>query len=98
MALVGFVVIIFSISNHREVQLDFWPLPFTRDVPIYVVAIAASVFGFFAGGIVAWFSGGRMRRRARFASRHAQNLEKDLTTLKERIGDLESDKKSKPED
>ncbi|MAF49557.1 MAG: lipopolysaccharide assembly protein LapA domain-containing protein [Rhodospirillales bacterium] len=94
MVLVGFLLILFSISNRAPVSLDFWPLPFTKPVPVYSIVIATAVLAFLAGGIVAWYSGGRARRRARLASRRAHNLEKDLSTLNERIDDLEKKRKS----
>ena len=68
MMVVGILVILFSITNRQSVALDLWPLPLFVDVPIYAVVIAAAVIGFIAGGIVAWFSGGRARRRARVPS------------------------------
>lgn len=95
MLVVGFLVILFSITNRQSVALDLWPLPLFVDVPIYAVVIATAVIGFIAGGIVAWFSGGRARRRARVESRRAHNLEKDLSTLNERIDDLEKKRREK---
>lgn len=95
MMVVGFLVILFSITNRQFVALDLWPLPLFVDVPIYGVVIAIAVIGFIAGGIVAWFSGGRARRRARLESRRAHNLEKDLSTLNERIEDLEKKRREK---
>ncbi len=78
MMVVGFLVILFSITNRQYVALDLWPLPLFVDVPIYGVVIAIAVIGFIAGGIVAWFSGGRARRRARLESRRAHKLEKEF--------------------
>ena len=95
MIVVGFVVILFSITNRQSVVLDLWPLPLFVDVPIYGVVIATAVIAFIAGGIVAWYSGGRARRRARLESRRAHNLEKDLSTLNERIDDLEKKRREK---
>ncbi len=95
MMVVGFLVILFSITNRQSVALDLWPLPLFVDVPIYGVVIATAVIGFIAGGIVAWFSGGRARRRARVETRRAYNLEKDLSTLNERIDDLEKKHREK---
>ena len=94
MIVVGFVVILFSITR-QSVVLDLWPLPLFVDVPIYGVVIATAVIAFIAGGIVAWYSGGRARRRARLESRRAHNLEKDLSTLNERTDDLEKKRREK---
>jgi len=94
MVVVGFLVILFSISNRTPVILDFWPLPFTLPAPLYAAVIAAGIIGFFGGGIVAWLSAGRVRRRARFASRRASGLERNLETLKSEIGELENQRKN----
>ena len=64
-----------------------------RIFSLYAIALAAGVIGFVSGGVVAWFSAGRVRRRARTASRKANTLEKDLSILKEKIGDLEDERK-----
>ena len=93
MIVVGTVVVLFSISNRDTVIIDLWPLPVTLPTPIYAIALAAGIIGFVSGGIVAWFSAGRVRRRARTASRKANTLEKDLSTLKEKIVDLEDERK-----
>ena len=93
MIVVGTVVILFSISNRNTVIIDLWPLPVTLPTPIYAIALAAGIIGFVSGGIVAWFSAGRVRRRARTASRKANTLEKDLSILKGKIGDLEDERK-----
>ena len=95
MIVVGFVVILFSITNRDPVALDFWPLPFSKELPVYAIVIASAVFSFIAGGIVAWFSGGRSRRRARLESRRAHSLEKDLSTLNEHIDELERTRREK---
>ena len=95
MIVVGTVVILFSISNRDTVIIDLWPLPVALPTPIYAIALAAGIIGFFSGGVVAWFSAGRFRRRARSASRKANNLEKDLSILKEKIGDLEVERKER---
>ena len=93
MIVVGTVVVLFTISNRDTVIIDLWPLPVTLPTPIYAIALAAGIIGFVSGGIVAWFSAGRVRRRARTASRKANTLEKDLSTLKEKIVDLEDERK-----
>ena len=95
MVVVGFVVILFSITNRDPVPLDFWPLPFSKEVPVYAIVIASAMISFISGGIVAWFSAGRSRRRARLESRRAHNLEKDLSTLNEHIDELERIRREK---
>jgi uncharacterized integral membrane protein len=93
MIVVGVVVIVFSISNRSLVTLDFWPLPFLQDLPIYIPILATGFFGFLIGGIIAWFSAGGSRSKARQANRRASGLEKDLTILQGKIDELDAKRK-----
>jgi uncharacterized integral membrane protein len=95
MLVIGVLVILFAVSNRTEVVLDIWPLPFQLPVPFYAPVLAAAFLGFVGGAIVAWFSAGAVRRRARTASRKANDLEKDLENLKDKIAELDGAKKQK---
>ena len=91
MVAVGLLVMLFAISNRTLVTLDLWPLPVPEvTVPHYVPVLAAAFSGFVGGAIVAWFSAGKVRRRARTASKKASGLEKNLNKLKQQIEELES--------
>ncbi len=94
MIVVGVVVLVFSISNRNVVTLDFWPLPFLQNAPIYIPVLIAGFFGFLFGGTIAWFSAGGTRSKARKANRRASSLEKDLTILQEKIDELDSQRKT----
>ena len=95
MIVVGLLVILFAISNRTMVTLDLWPLPVPDIVvPHYVPVLVAALSGFIGGAIVAWFSAGKMRRKARTASKKATGLEKDLDKLKSQIEELEATKRA----
>ena len=87
--MVGLIVIIFSISNHGIVTLDFWPFPVFQDTPIYIPVLTSGIFGFSFGAIIAWFSAGASRKKARSANRRASSLEKDLIVLQKKIDELD---------
>ena len=89
MLVIGLIVVVFSISNHSIVTLDFWPLPVQQDTPIYIPVLAAGFCGFSFGGIIAWFSAATSRNRARKANRRASGLEKDLAVLQIKIDELD---------
>ena len=89
MSVVGVIVVVFSTSNHSLVILDFWPLPILQETPIYIPVLATGFFGFLVGGIVSWFSGGNIRKKARNANRQVSNLEKDLVVLQNKIDGLD---------
>ena len=85
-------IIVFSVNNRTEVVLDLWPLDTVPvPVPVYALALAAVVVGFLAGGVVAWNSAGKSRRRARTESRRADQAERNLAAAQARIERLQSE-------
>lgn len=95
MLAIGLAAVLFAVSNRGSVQVDFWPLPVVREIPLFLMVLAAALIGFIGGAIVAWFSGGRTRQRARRARRQVTGMEKDLHNLQDKIGDLE-DRQKRP--
>jgi putative membrane protein len=93
MLIVGIVVVFFSISNRVLVTLDFWPLPFSQEAPIYFSVLIAGFLGFIFGGAIAWFSAGGTRKKARQANRRASSLSKDLSVLQSKIDELDRKRK-----
>ncbi len=73
---VAIVLIVFAVSNGTSVTLRFEPLPYAIDLPLYAVTFIALVLGFVLGGIVAWFGGGKWRRRARRAEAESERLKR----------------------
>ena len=95
MVAIGLLVILFAISNRTLVTLDLWPLPTPEiTVPFYLPVLAASFAGFVGGAIVAWFSAGKIRRKARTARKKVSGLEKYLDKLKQQIEDLEASRRA----
>ena len=80
---------LFAISNLNTVGLTIWPLPFVIQVPVFVVALVGLAIGFFAGGIVAWFSAGRARARARSAERAVRTRDIEIEELRRKVQDAE---------
>ena len=69
------VVIVFTAENLQDVEIGLWPFAGKWAIPLYLVVLLCILFGFIAGGVVAWISGGRRRRRAReMANRNAMLL------------------------
>ena len=93
MLLIGLIVVVFSISNHSIVTLDFWPLPVFQDTPLYIPILTSGIFGFTFGAIIAWISAGTSRKKARAANRRETSLEKDLTLLQKKIDELDKQRK-----
>jgi uncharacterized integral membrane protein len=59
------LVILFAVVNRDPVSVNFWPLPWVANLPLYVVAFGAFFLGVLAGGTAVWRGGVRKRRRAR---------------------------------
>ncbi len=93
MIVVGILVVLFAISNRSTVMLELWPLPYLIPFPFYGAVLIAAILGFLGGAVVAWFSGGRTRRKARNARQKASGLEKNLVKLREKIEEMESHSK-----
>ncbi len=94
MVVVGALVVLFSISNQSLIVLELWPFPYSIQVQMYTAVLAAAISGFIGGVVITWFSVGSLRRKARFAFRRADGLEKDLEKLREKIEELEESRKS----
>ena len=94
MVVVGILVVLFAISNRSVVILELWPLPYFVPFPFYGAVLIAAFIGFVGGSVVAWFSTGNTRRKARHTARKARGLERDLDKLKEKIEELEISRKS----
>lgn len=82
-------VALFTISNLDSVELRFWPLPFAVEAPVFIVALIGLAIGFFAGGIVAWFSAGRARARARAAERTVRIRDIEIEELRRKVQEAE---------
>lgn len=73
-------IVLFAVSNRQLVDLHFWPLPDSLEVPVYSVGLLTMLAGFLIGGVVAWFSALETRQRARTAERKLQQaLENSLS-------------------
>ena len=83
------VAVLFALSNRGFVELSIWPLPFSVNAPVYLVALGGLAVGFFAGGVVAWFGAGRTRARARAAERTLRAREVELEDLRRKVKEAE---------
>lgn len=80
---------LFATSNRGSIELGLWPLPFTVQAPIYLVALCSLAVGFLAGGTVAWFGGARARARARAAERAVRRRDAEIEDLRRKAGAAE---------
>ena len=76
------VVVIFALSNMHEVTFGLWPFDDTVTLELFIAVLATFLVGFLCGGVVVWFSDGKVRRRARKAEFEAAGLKQENASLK----------------
>ena len=59
------VAVVFAVANRAPASVDFWPLPWVVELPIYLLVLGSLILGFFIGAGVAWLSAGKRRRQTR---------------------------------
>ncbi len=75
------VAVVFSIANRELITLDLWPFDLSLQPPLFVVLLASLFLGLLIGGLAAWLSAGRTRRRGRQARRRVAELEREVARL-----------------
>jgi uncharacterized integral membrane protein len=82
---IAIVLILFAVSNREAVSVEFWPLPFLADVPLYLLCFLSLLIGALIGAAIAWMAGHRNRRELRARRRRIEALERELTATQSRI-------------
>ncbi|MBT3360528.1 MAG: LapA family protein [Rhodospirillales bacterium] len=88
---VALAVISFSVNNRGSITIDVWPAPYSVEVPIFAVVLVSVLGGMVIGAIIAWFSGGRTRSRARSNARRAKTAEREAVALREQASEAEAE-------
>ena len=90
-AVILLITVDFVMTNGQPVQFGSWFLPWQIEIPAGLAVLLALSLGLLIGGFITWIAGGRARRRARTAERQIQSLQRELTTLLQRIEHAERD-------
>lgn len=69
-----------GISNKQPVPLKLEPIPFSIELPLFLVIFICFLAGLVFGGMVVWWRDGQVRKRARAAENRAGKLEKELNS------------------
>jgi uncharacterized integral membrane protein len=86
------VIIVFAVLNREPIELDLWVYQ-TPPIPAFVLTLIGIFIGFIWGGIVAWISAGRYRRRIRDLRRHVEADEREKAILRRQIEKLQAGEK-----
>lgn len=76
------LVVSFAVSNRDSVALGLWPLPFTVELPAFVLVLGAFVIGFLVGGLVVWLGQHGHRKAERRHQSRADKLAHELAETK----------------
>lgn len=76
--LAGLVGVVFALSNRQVLLIQFLPLPFTIEAPVYLVLMSMLFLGVVLGGVGAWVSSLGERYKARDQRRRVKWLEARL--------------------
>ena len=78
-------LVIFSLANRGDVSLDLWPFKESITLPLSWLLLVALFVGLLIGGVIAWLSGARNRRRARELRFDKTYLEREVIRLKREV-------------
>ena len=82
---VTIIVVVFAIANRTPVTVNFWPLPWFAQLPLYLVVLGSLLAGFLIGAVIAWLSAGRRRQEARIAAERLRGLTAELSQLQHQL-------------
>ncbi|WP_417821870.1 lipopolysaccharide assembly protein LapA domain-containing protein [Terasakiella sp.] len=89
------VVVIFAVSNRGPIAVDFWPLPFSQDIPLYLLSLGTLAFGFFFGALLTWLSVAKWRVIAISRKKDTEYAEQEIARLQQKITQMEAAAKPK---
>ena len=75
---------VFAVNNRKAAFVDFQPLPYALEMPLYLLLIGAVFFGLVIGGVATWFGQHHWRARARDLHRRVKHLEGEIEGFRTR--------------
>jgi uncharacterized integral membrane protein len=78
------LLVLFGLSNRREVEIFLWPLDIAWVAPLSVAVLVAASLAFLFGALIAWTAAFPHRRRARRLEATARGMEAELADLRAR--------------
>ncbi len=84
------VVVTFAVSNRGPLAVNFWPLPFSQEIPLYLLSLGTLAFGFFFGAMLTWLSVAKWRVVAMSRKKDTEYAKAEVERLQAKIKQLES--------
>lgn len=83
------IFVVFAVANRQLITLSFDPFDSNDPslgitLPLFIVIIAAAIFGVIAGSIATWFGQHRWRKAAKLNEAEARHARAQLADLRER--------------
>ena len=85
------VVVVFAVSNRGPIPINFWPLPFQEQIPLYLISLGTLALGAFVGGMLTWLSVLRWRVVASSRASDTRYQQNELDRLNQKVADLEAE-------
>jgi len=82
------IAVLFALSNREWVDVAFWPLPGTVEIPLYLMSLPGIPIGFVLGGLLVWSTKRIYKVRAARAERRAEDLDRELSVMRIREEEL----------
>ncbi|MSP20607.1 MAG: LapA family protein [Alphaproteobacteria bacterium] len=74
----------FAANNHERTFVQFTPLPYEMQLPLYALILGAIVLGLVIGGLAAWIGQHRWHAQARTLHRRVKHLEGEIEGFRAR--------------
>lgn len=84
------IFVVFAVANRQLVTMSFDPFDSNDPamgvtLPLFIVIIAAAIFGVIAGSIATWFGQHRWRKAAKLNEAEVRHARAQLADLRERV-------------
>lgn len=81
-ALLVLIGVTFAVSNRAQVDLTFYPFPYSLSVPMYIVAVTLFVFGLITAWLIIRFAMLKERMGHKRTVKRMQALENEISALR----------------
>ena len=85
LGLLAVVAVLFIVANRESVNISFWPLPYYKAMPLYLVFFIGLFTGLVLAGVIGVVRRARSFARARRTEKQAQRLQAEVESLEQEL-------------